>query len=68
MKERILWILAALLFNVCAFADDDVRTTFSTKWVESPKLNEKASLYEVRLTPFFTYVTIKKVPTKNILY
>ena len=65
MKERILWILAALLFNVCAFADDDVRTTFSTKWVESPKLNEKASLYEVRLTPFFTYVTIKKAPTKN---
>lgn len=65
MKVKYLLFLVAFFFSLFAFADDVVTTSFPIKWVESPKLDEKATLYEVRLTDFFTYVTIKVIPTKN---
>ena len=54
------------IVNTLNVSAEDVVTTFHyPNWVESKKFDEKAALFEVRLTTFFTYVTIKIVPTKN---
>lgn len=58
-----------LAFVVCFVTNNfaqEVTTTFDyPNWVVSKQLNERAALYQVRLTTFFTYVTIKIEPTKN---
>ena len=66
MKAKILLLLCTMIaVSHYALAEDVTTTFWSPNWVESSKFNEKAALYQVRLTPFFTYVTIKVVPTKN---
>ena len=65
MKIKLLLLTSLICFTTKSFAQD-VTTTFNyPNWVESKQFNEKAALYQVRLTPFFTYVTIKIEPTKN---
>ena len=68
MKKILLASLFAFasIFGVFA-GEDDVVTSFAHEsYLEDSSLHEKARLYEVRLTPFITYVTIEVVPTINL--
>lgn len=65
MKTKIFNLALLICFITNGFAQD-VTTTFSyPNWVESKQFDERAALYQVRLTTFFTYVTIQIEPTKN---
>lgn len=67
MKPKLLLLFVIVVFTAftTAFAEDVTTTFYYPNWVENDKFKERAALYQVRLTPFFTYVTIKVVPTKN---
>ena len=65
MKTKLFFVLLFVCYITKSFAQD-VTTTFNyPNWCESKQFNQRAALYQVRLTPFFTHVTIKVVPTKN---
>jgi len=68
MKKILLASLFAFASIFGAFAgEDDVVTSFAHEsYLEDSSLHEKARLYEVRLTPFITYVTIEVVPTIDL--
>ena len=68
MKRFLLATIFALTSIFSTFADDgDVITSFAHEsYLEDYSLHEKARLYEVKLTPFITYVTIEVVPTVNL--
>ena len=65
MKRILFIILALICISTNVFAQDVTTTFYNSNWVESSKFDERAALYQVRLTSFFTYVTIKVEPTKN---
>ena len=54
-----------ICFATSCIAQDVTTTFYNSRWVESSQFNEKAALYQVRLSTNFTYVTIKVEPTKN---
>lgn len=64
MKKYLLLIVIILSCLDC-FADEVITTftTTSSSYVEGVKV--KARLYQVKLTDFFTYVTIELTPLKN---
>lgn len=67
MKKLVL-LLVATLISLNSFAQD-VITTFDTttsKYVESSAQNVLGRLYQVKLTQYFTYVTIEFYVTKNL--
>lgn len=61
MKRIWFIILALICISTNVFAQDVTTTFYNSNWVESSKFDERAALYQVRLTSFFTYVTIKVV-------
>lgn len=66
MKRLVLILsLLGLFSSVTSYAQDVTTTFYTPKWVESKDFNERAALYQVRLTTYFTYVTIQVQPTKN---
>lgn len=65
MKTKMLLLVLLFSFFIKSSAQD-VTTTFNyPDWIETKQFDQKAALYQVRLTPFFTYVTIIIEPTKN---
>ena len=54
---KLFLILLALSLHSNVYADDVITSYSSPIWVESKQLNQKAALYEVRLTNYFTYIT-----------
>ena len=65
MKAKLFLLVLFICFVTNGIAQDVTTTFYNSKWVESSKFNERAALYQVRLTANFTYVTIKLEPTKN---
>ena len=65
MSMRTFFLALTMCFVARCIAQDVTTTFYSPRWVESSQFNERAALYQVTLSDYFTYVTIKVQPTKN---
>lgn len=65
--KKLLLLIGIILCSIDCFAEE-VTTNFgatNSSYVEHSQGNAKARLYQVKLTYFFTYVTIEFTVTKN---
>lgn len=65
--KKLLLLIGIILCSIDCFAEE-VTTNFvatNSSYMEHAQGNAKARLYQVKLTDFFTYVTIEYTVTKN---